>query len=106
MDQGDYIRHKARPEWGIGQVLVRSEDRIDVQFGTKVIALKLSVAAPLLESVTSAEARAAGVTNQVRRTGPASTASAARRGRRGRAPVVEEEPEDEDVKDAGPDDDE
>lgn len=59
MDQGDYIRHRARPEWGIGQVLRRLDDRIDVQFSHGLVPLKLSVAAAFIERVSRAEAAAA-----------------------------------------------
>jgi hypothetical protein len=61
MQQGEYLRHRARPEWGIGQVLTRGEDRIDVQFGHALVALKLSVASIYLERVSKAEAALAGV---------------------------------------------
>jgi hypothetical protein len=81
MAKGDFVRHRARPEWGIGQVLVRTEDRIDVQFAHGLVPLKLSVAGPLLESVSASEAAAAGATATTRRQGPASTASAPRRSR-------------------------
>lgn len=59
MDQGDFIRHRARPEWGIGQVLRRSDDRIDVQFPHGLVPLKLSVASAYLERVSKSEAAAA-----------------------------------------------
>jgi hypothetical protein len=59
MDQGDFLRHRARPEWGIGQVVRRVDDRLDVQFAHGLVALKLSVAAAHLERVSKAEAVAA-----------------------------------------------
>lgn len=59
MDQGDFLRHRARPEWGIGQVLRRSDDRIDVQFPHGLVPLKLSIAAAFLERVSKSEATAA-----------------------------------------------
>lgn len=59
MDQGDFIRHRARPEWGIGQVLRRTEDRIDVQFPHGLVPLKLSVAQSHIERVSRSEAAAA-----------------------------------------------
>ena len=80
MDEGDFIKHRARPEWGIGQVLRRADDRLDVQFNHGLVALKLSIAAPLLEKVSKSEAAAARAAEPApRRTGPASTASGARR---------------------------
>jgi hypothetical protein len=93
-DQGDFIRHKVRPEWGIGHILRRSEDRIDVQFQHGLVALKLSVANNFLEPVTAREAAAAGITTTTRRTGAARTASAPRRAPKA-APPEPEVPEEE-----------
>jgi Protein of unknown function (DUF3553) len=61
MDQGQFIRHRARPEWGIGQILRRADDRIDVQFQHALVTLRLSIAATHLEPVSKSEAVAAGV---------------------------------------------
>jgi hypothetical protein len=91
MAKGDFVRHRARPEWGIGQVLVRTEDRIDVQFAHGLVPLKLSVAGPLLEAVSASEAAAAGAVTAPRRQGPASTASAPRRKAKKAAAVPEDE---------------
>jgi Protein of unknown function (DUF3553) len=93
-DQGDFIRHKVRPEWGIGHILRRSDDRIDVQFQHGLVALKLSVAGTFLEPVTAREAAAAGIPTTPRRTGAARTASAPRRAPKPQ-PVEPEVPEDE-----------
>lgn len=93
-DQGDFIRHKVRPEWGIGHILRRSEDRIDVQFQHGLVMLKLSVAGNFLEPVTAREAAAAGITTSTRRTGAARTASAPRRAPKA-APPEPEVPEEE-----------
>ncbi len=60
MQPGEFLRHRARPEWGIGQVISKGEDRIDVQFRHTAIPLRLSVAAPFLERVSRAEAALAG----------------------------------------------
>jgi hypothetical protein len=79
MDQGDFIRHRARPEWGIGQVLLKADDRIEVQFTHGLVPLKLSVASAYLERVSKAEAVAAGVATVTRRTGPAKTATGVRK---------------------------
>jgi hypothetical protein len=94
-DQGDFIRHKVRPEWGIGHILRRSEDRIDVQFQHGLVALKLSVAGTFLEPVTAREAAAAGITTTTRRTGAARTASAPRRPPKAAPPPEPEVPEEE-----------
>jgi hypothetical protein len=80
MDEGDFVRHRARPEWGIGQVLRRGDDRLDVQFPHGLVPLKMSVAGPLLERVSKSEAAAARASEPPpRRTGPAATASGTRR---------------------------
>jgi hypothetical protein len=94
-DQGDYIRHKVRPEWGIGHILRRSDDKIDVQFQHGLVMLKLSVAGTFLEPVTAREAAAAGVATTTRRTGAARTASGPRRAPKQAAP--EPEPEEEEA---------
>lgn len=96
-DQGDYIRHKVRPEWGIGHILRRSDDKIDVQFQHGLVMLKLSVAGTFLEPVTAREAAAAGVATTTRRTGASRTASAPRRAPKPAAP--EPEPEEEEAVD-------
>ena len=79
MDQGDFLRHRARPEWGIGQVLLKADDRLEVQFNHGLVPLKLSIASAYLERVSKAEAVAAGVATVTRRTGPAKTASGQRK---------------------------
>jgi transcription elongation factor GreA-like protein len=81
MDEGDFVRHRARPEWGVGQILRRIEDRLDVQFPHGLVALKLSIAGPLLERLSKSEAAAARAAAGPAplRTGPADTASAPRR---------------------------
>ena len=71
MQEGDYLRHRARPEWGIGQVLTRGEDRIDVQLRHDIVPLKFSVATAYLERVSKAEAAAAGADVPPAKAGPA-----------------------------------
>jgi hypothetical protein len=94
MDQGDFIRHRAKPEWGIGQVLLRTEDRIDVQFPHGLVLLKLSIAGPHIERVSASQAAAARTVPAARRQGPASTASAPRRVSRARRIAEAESPDD------------
>lgn len=97
MDQGQFIRHRARPEWGIGQILRRADDRIDVQFQHALVTLRLSVAAAHLESVSKSEAVAAGVAvKAVRKTAGTKKAAVKRK------PVEPEVPEE--VEDAADDD--
>ena len=78
MDQGDFIRHRSRPEWGVGKVLQVTDEHLDAQFGTRLVRLKLAVAGPLLEKVSKAEAAASERPAPLRQ-GPARTASAPRR---------------------------
>jgi Protein of unknown function (DUF3553) len=94
MKQGDYLRHRARPEWGIGQILVKEEDRIHVQFAHGLVPLKLSIAGSFLESVPAREAIEAGVATPKRRQGPAKTASAPRRAPRA-SRTAQQEPSEE-----------
>lgn len=103
VDAGDFVRHSARPEWGIGRVLRRAGERLDVQFQHGLVALKLSVAGAFLEPATKAEARAAGVNIESLRKGPASTASGTRR-RRGVRAVAADEVEEPAEPAAGVDD--
>jgi hypothetical protein len=93
MDQGQFIRHRARPEWGIGQILRRADDRIDVQFQHGLVTLRLSIAANHLEPVSKSEAVAANPTFKTLRKGAASTASAPRRAAKKKAVVEPEEDE-------------
>lgn len=53
------VRHKLRPEWGAGRVLVRSEEYIQIDFtagGLKK--LKTSIADEHLETATDEEVKA------------------------------------------------
>ena len=79
MDQGQFIRHRARPEWGIGQILRRADDRIDVQFQHALVTLRLSVAATHLEPVSKSEAVAAGVAVKTVRKVPGAKKAAVKR---------------------------
>jgi hypothetical protein len=104
LDEGDFIRHRARPDWGIGQIRSRRDDRIDVQFAKGLVALKLSVAEAFLERVSKAEAALAGIT-PARRTGPAKTASGSRHPAKGaRAVAPPPEPEEEEADEPAVDD--
>ncbi len=90
MDQGQFIRHRARPEWGIGQILRRADDRIDVQFQHALVTLRLSIAATHLEPVSKSEAVAAGVAVKTVRKTTGTLKTAAKK----KAVVEAEEPED------------
>ncbi|MBA3270225.1 MAG: DUF3553 domain-containing protein [Acidobacteria bacterium] len=97
MDQGQFIRHRARPEWGIGQILRRADDRIDVQFQHALVTLRLSIAAAFIESVSKSEAVAAGVAvKAVRKT-------AARKTPAKKRAVEPEEPEEAEADDEADD---
>jgi hypothetical protein len=55
VNQGDYVRHTARPEWGVGRVLMVSGDYLQIQFQHALVPLKASVAGPLLTKSTASE---------------------------------------------------
>jgi hypothetical protein len=89
MEPGDFVRHRARPEWGVGQVLLRTDDQVHIRFTHAVVRLKLPVAGIHLEPVTAKAAALENFRTTARRQGPAATASAPRRplrSERGRAP--------------------
>ena len=94
MDQGDFIRHRAKPEWGIGQVLRKADDRIDVQFAHGLVPLKLSVASSFIERVSKSEAAAARAASGVNRE-PVVAAPRPRRAVKRRQAAEPEEAEDE-----------
>lgn len=51
MRAGQYIQHRTRTEWGVGHVLHRAGDRVEVQFNHGLVLLNLRIAAPLFEKV-------------------------------------------------------
>jgi hypothetical protein len=55
MKQGQYIQHRTRTEWGIGCVLHRAGDRVEVQFDHGLVLLDFRVAGPLFQQVFSPE---------------------------------------------------
>jgi len=81
-EQGEHFDDATRrisPEWGIGQVLSRGEDRIDVQFRHALVLLKVSVAAAFLERVSKAEAALAGADTPPRKEGSVKTPRASKK---------------------------
>lgn len=55
MDEGDYVRHTNAPEWGIGRVVRKTADRIEVLFSRRRVVLDLKTATPLLRTASAAE---------------------------------------------------
>jgi hypothetical protein len=94
MEPGAFVRHRVRPEWGIGQVLLRTDDQIAVRFPHAVVRLKLAVAASHLEPVSATDAATDTVRSTTRRQGPAKTASAPRRLPRGEKARPPDPPDD------------
>jgi hypothetical protein len=53
------VRHKLRPEWGAGRILVRTEDSIQVDFSAGGLKkLKTAIADEHLEAASADEAKA------------------------------------------------
>jgi hypothetical protein len=53
------VRHKLRPEWGAGRVLVRTEEYLQIDFSAGGLKkLKTSIADEHLESATEDEVKA------------------------------------------------
>jgi hypothetical protein len=55
MNQGDYVSHRARPDWGVGEVLTRSGDRLQVQFQHGLVTLDNKIAGQFLEKAPRPE---------------------------------------------------
>ena len=55
MNQGDYVSHSARPDWGVGEVLTRSGDRLQVQFQHGLVTLDNKIAGQFLEKAPRPE---------------------------------------------------
>ena len=53
------VRHKLRPEWGAGRILVRTDDTIQIDFSAAGLKkLKTAIADEHLEAASAEEARA------------------------------------------------
>lgn len=53
------VRHKLRPDWGVGRVLVRTDDYLQIDFSAGGLKkLKTSIADEHLEAPTAEEAKA------------------------------------------------
>ena len=57
MREGEYIRHRAVPSWGVGRIVSVSGEDIRVQFDHGEITLKVAIALPHLEKLGAAEVR-------------------------------------------------
>lgn len=53
------VRHKLRPEWGVGRVLLRSDEYLQIDFSAGGLKkLKTTIADEHLEAATADEAKA------------------------------------------------
>ncbi len=68
IDAGKHVRHRSRPEWGIGKVEGANGESVFVRFGDQLKTIKTSFAEQFLEVVTAAELEASKPTP---RAGPA-----------------------------------
>jgi len=57
-DAGRHVRHRSRPEWGIGKVEGTNGESVFVRFGDQLKTIKISFAEEFLETVTAAELEA------------------------------------------------
>ena len=48
--EGDFLRHRGKPEWGTGKVLSVDAGKIQIRFPHGPVILKLEVAGPMLEA--------------------------------------------------------
>jgi hypothetical protein len=54
----EYVRHRARPQWGLGKVVQQTSDKVHIQFAHGLVTLDLKIAGPLLEAISAEEAAA------------------------------------------------
>lgn len=47
--EGDFLRHRSKPEWGTGRVVSISGDKIQVRFAHAPVTLRLDIAGTMLE---------------------------------------------------------
>jgi hypothetical protein len=55
MDQGHYVTHRVKPEWGVGEILTKSGDRLQVQFQHGLVTLDARIAGQYLEKAPRPE---------------------------------------------------
>lgn len=55
---GTHVRHKTRPEWGIGKVEGTNGESVFVRFGDQLKTIRISFAEQFLEPVTAEELEA------------------------------------------------
>jgi hypothetical protein len=48
--EGDFLRHRGKPEWGIGKVTSVSSEKIQIRFAHAPVTLKLDIAGGMLEA--------------------------------------------------------
>jgi hypothetical protein len=68
MAAGTHVRHRSRPEWGIGKVEGTNGESVFVRFGHQLKTIKISFAEEFLEAVSVAELEAS---KPKQRAGPA-----------------------------------
>ncbi len=55
MDQGHYVTHRIKPEWGVGEILTKQGDRLQVQFAHGLVTLDAKIAGQYLEKAPRPE---------------------------------------------------
>ena len=68
IDAGQHVRHRSRPEWGVGKVEGTNGESVFVRFGDQLKTIKISFAEQFLQPVTAEELAAA---KPAARAGPA-----------------------------------
>ena len=53
--EGGYVRHRARPEWGVGRIDRLSGDNVDIQFRDAIRTLNRAIAEPHFDDATAKE---------------------------------------------------
>lgn len=53
--EGDYVRHRERPEWGVGRVSRVSGDNVEIHFQDHIRLLKTAIAEPHLDRARADE---------------------------------------------------
>jgi len=68
IEAGRHVRHRTRPEWGVGKVEGTNGESVFVRFGTELKTIKISFAEQFLDAVTDEELAAS---KPAERAGPA-----------------------------------
>jgi Protein of unknown function (DUF3553) len=76
--EGDFVRHRERPEWGVGRISRVSGDNLEIAFQDHVRMLKTAIADPHLDRARADEFQSPTPATPAKRASRAKTAKAAK----------------------------